>query len=140
MLGWILGVSLSKESPSSDPLAQMLQPFMFSSIDDACNFILSWDGTSTSELLTAIRHARQEGDRFQQDTVLRRVARMPFDFPRPTDIPIFIGSPVWVVDREGNALVGMPGDERIEHVDELRKLMESRKIEAGLLRNDTNLL
>lgn len=118
----------------------MPKPFMFSNSEDACDFILSWDGKSTSELLTAIRQTRQDGNRFQQDTILRRVARMPFEFPRPKDIPIFVGSPVWVVDREGNALIGMPGEERIEHVDALRKKIETKEIDAGILRNDTNLL
>jgi hypothetical protein len=113
---------------------------MFKSSDEACNFILAWDGKSTSELLAAIRHTRQDGDRFQQDSILRRVAKMPFEFPRPKDIPIFVGSPVWVVDHEGNALIGMPGLERIEHVDELRKKIAEKQVEAGLFRNDTTLL
>ena len=113
---------------------------MFKSSEDACNFILGWDGKSSTELLAAIRQTRMDGDRFQQDSILRRVAKMPFEFPRPKDIPIFVGSPVWVVDREGNALIGMPGMERVEHVDDLRKKIAANEIEAGLFRNDTNLL
>lgn len=118
----------------------MIFTSMFNSSQEACNFILDWDGKSTSELLAAIKQTRQDGDRFQQDSILRRVAKMPFEFPRPKDIPIFIGSPVWVVDREGNALIGMPGAERIEHVDDLRKKIATNEVDAGLFRNDTNLL
>jgi hypothetical protein len=112
----------------------------FNSSEEACKFVMGWDGKCTNELLQAIRQTRIDGDRFQQDTILRRVAKMPFEFPRPKDIPIFVGAPVWVVDREGKALVGMPGMERIEHVDELRKKIVENSVEAGLLRNDTHLL
>jgi hypothetical protein len=123
-----------------DLLPPMVLSVMFNSSQDACNFILSWDGRSSAELLAAIRHARQDGDRFQQDFILRRVAKMPFEFPRPKDIPIFVGSPVWVVDEQGNALVGMPGMECVVHVDDLRKKIAANEVEAGLFRNDTHLL
>lgn len=65
---------------------------------------------------------------------------MPFEFPRPKDIPIFLGSPIWVIDANGHALIGMPGSERIEHIDELRRRMEAKEVESGLFRNDTFLL
>jgi hypothetical protein len=118
----------------------MLQPYMFNNPDDACNFVLAWDGKSTNELLKAINHTRQEGDRFQQEKILRRIARLPFDFPRPTDIPIFMGAPVWAVDSEGQALIGMPGSEYIEHVDELRKKLERGESFTGLFRTGSDLL
>lgn len=118
----------------------MVLSVMFKSSQEACNFILSWDGKSSTELLAAIRQTRQDGDRFQQDSILRRVARMPFEFPRPKDIPIFVGSPVWAVDTDGNALIGLPGEERIEHIDDLRKKIAANEVDAGLFRSDTYLL
>lgn len=118
----------------------MLFPVKFNSSEEACKFILGWDGKCSNELLQAIRQTRQHGDRFEQDTVLRCVARMPFEYPRPMDIPIFVGSPVWVIDRDGNALVGMPGMERIEHVDDLRKRIMQNTLGSNLLRQDTHLI
>lgn len=94
---------------------------MFKSSDEACEFILSWDGKSTIDLLLAIKKTREEGSRAQSEKILRRIARLPFDFPRPSDIPIFLGIPVWTIDQEGLALIGMPGSEQVVHVDELRK-------------------
>lgn len=94
---------------------------MFTSSNEACAFVLSWDGKSSFDLLQAIKQTREEGSRIQSEQILRRIARLPFDFPRPTDIPIFFGIPVWAIDADDYALIGMPGSENVVHVSELRK-------------------
>ncbi len=88
----------------------------------ACNFIVTWDGEDVREVLSAIRFAREAGDRFIQDKLIEYILNIPFRNPRPADIPAFVGKPVWAVDKHGRALVGMPGSETIIDVSELREL------------------
>jgi hypothetical protein len=94
----------------------------------ACNFIVTWNGEDVGELLSAILFARQAGDRFIQDKLIEYILNIPYRNPRPEDIPAFVGKPgpskggpVWAVDKQGYALVGMPGSESIVSVDELRE-------------------
>ncbi|MDP4243362.1 MAG: hypothetical protein Q8922_08445 [Bacteroidota bacterium] len=101
------------------PLARMagqkfINPF------GACNFIVTWDGEDVRELLAAIQCARQSTDRFIQDKLIEYILNIPYRHPRPADIPAFVGKPVWAVDRQGRALIGMPGDESIVEAETLR--------------------
>lgn len=93
---------------------------MFQNPFSACNFIVTWDGEDSRELLMAIQVARESGDRFIQDKLIEYILNIPIRNPRPTDIPAFIGKPVWAVDKHGRALVGMPGAEAIVDVESLR--------------------
>lgn len=100
-----------------------MQDTNFHTPEEACSFVLRWDGKSAEALLAAIRKTREQGTRLLHENIVRRIARMPFEFPRPKDIPIFLESPIWAVDAEGNALVGMPGHERVESLDLIRQRM-----------------
>ena len=101
----------------------------FHTPEEACSFVLRWDGKSAEALLAAIRKTREHGTRYLHESIVRRIARMPFEFPRPKDIPIFLETPIWAVDTQGNALVGMPGHERIESLDTIRQRMLTTKPE-----------
>jgi len=87
----------------------------------ACNFIVTWDGENVSDVLDAIRVARESGDRFIQDKLIEYILNIPLRHPRPEDIPAFVGRPIWAVDHHGHALVGMPGAESIVEVEWLRQ-------------------
>jgi len=87
----------------------------------ACNFIVTWDGENVSDVLDAIRYARESGDRFIQDKLIEYILNIPLRHPRPLDIPAFVGRPIWAVDKHGRALVGMPGSESIVSVEWLRQ-------------------
>ncbi len=87
----------------------------------ACNFIVTWDGESVSDVLEAIRFARESGDRFIQNKLIEYILNIPLRHPRPLDIPAFVGRPIWAVDNQGRALIGMPGSESIVSVDWLRQ-------------------
>jgi hypothetical protein len=116
-----IGVIIGSAS-SVNPLVAM-PDVNFHTPEEACSFVLRWDGQSAEALLAAIRKTREHGTRTLHDSVVRRIARMPFEFPRPKDIPIFLESPIWAVDAEGNALVGMPGHERVEPIELIRQRM-----------------
>lgn len=91
----------------------------------ACNFIVTWNGEDVREVLDAIQCAREFGDRFIQDKLIEYILTIPFRNPRPSDIPAFVGKPVWAVDKQGRALVGMPGSETIVDVASLREQLHS---------------
>ncbi|MFI5201582.1 MAG: hypothetical protein ACHQNE_04295, partial [Candidatus Kapaibacterium sp.] len=87
----------------------------------ACNFIVTWDGENASDVLDAIRFARESDDRFIQDKLIEYILNIPLRHPRPLDIPAFVGHPIWAVDNHGRALIGMPGAESIVSVEWLRQ-------------------
>lgn len=92
----------------------------------ACNFIVTWNGETVEELFEAIRCARESQDRFIQDKLIEYILNIPFRNPRPSDIPAFVGKPVWAVDKHGHALVGMPGSEAIVGIESLRSQSRGR--------------
>jgi len=91
----------------------------------ACNFIVSWDGESVEDLFDAITCARSLGDRFIQEKLIEYVVQIPKRVPRPMDIPAIVGRPIWAVDKQGKALIGMPGKEEILSVDKIREMIHS---------------
>ncbi|HET6401974.1 MAG TPA: hypothetical protein VFH95_11315 [Candidatus Kapabacteria bacterium] len=91
----------------------------------ACNFIVTWDGENVSDVLDAIRFARESGDRFIQDKLIEYILNIPLRHPRPLDIPAFVGQPIWAVDNHGRALIGMPGAESIVSVEWLRQQLHT---------------
>jgi hypothetical protein len=95
----------------------------------ACNFIVTWDGNDVNDLFGAINFARQEGDRFIQEKLIEYILNIPVRNPRPKDIPAFVGRPVWAVDKQDRALIGMPGSEAIVPVSLLRKIVTEEKVE-----------
>ena len=110
------------------PEQESPEPKKFLNAFGACNFIVTWDGEDVRQLLSAILFARQSGDRFIQDKLIEYILNIPYRNPRPKDIPAFVGNPgsfkggpVWAVDKQGHALVGMPGSESIVDVSYLRE-------------------
>lgn len=93
----------------------------FQSPFDAYNFVVNWNGEDVRDLLAAIQYARLSGDRFVQDKLIGSILKIPCRNPRPSDIPAFVGKPVWAVDKQGRVLLGMPGVEMIVDGDILRK-------------------
>lgn len=89
----------------------------------ACNFIISWNGDSVEELLDAIKTARSLGDRFIQEKLIEYVVQIPKRIPRPDGIPAIVGKPIWAVDKQGKALVGMPGKEEILPIEKIRAMI-----------------
>lgn len=96
----------------------------FSNPFAACNFIVTWNGEDVRELLEAIQIARQSQDRFIQDKLIEYILNVPLRNPRPADIPAFVGKPVWAVDKNGRAIIGMPGAEQIVMIEELREQLK----------------
>ena len=108
-----------------------VKPEGFANAYAACNFIVTWNGEDVQELLTAIKCARDLGDRFIQDKLIEYILNIPFRNPRPGDVPAFAGKPVWAVDKKGYALVGMPGAETIVSAATLRESSVQPKELAG---------
>src|SRR6266540_878730 len=111
-------VSTSALSPSERTALERSQA-AFTNPFGACNFIVTWNGEDVRELLEAIKCARTSNDRFIQDKLIEYILNIPIRNPRPSDIPAFAGKPVWAVDRHGQALVGMPGNEVIVEAETL---------------------
>jgi hypothetical protein len=122
MMGSISGNSGMKNVISSRP---SISHSHFATPFAACNFVVNWDGHDVRELLDAILCARRMGDRFIQDKLIEYILAIPVRHPRPTDIPAYAGAPVWAVDDNGMALIGMPGNETIVDAAALRNLRQT---------------
>jgi hypothetical protein len=81
---------------------------------DAYRFIVSWNGTSVYDLKDAISTVRFEGTGSVQATLLDLmddVCKKLSVNPQLADH--LAHKPLWAVDRQGRALVGVPGHERV---------------------------
>ena len=126
-------LSQSEERVSNDTRLSASQKFQ--SAYGACNFIVTWNGEDVRELLAAIQYARLSGDRFIQDKLIEYILNIPFRHPRPSDIPAFVGKPIWAVDKQGRVLIGMPG---VEMIVEASLLREQLKAKNGQLKPHVN--
>lgn len=81
---------------------------------DAYRFIVSWNGSSVYDLKDAISTVRFEGMGTIRATLLDLMddvcRKLKID---PTMQSYFEQRPLWAVDRQGRALVGIPGHERV---------------------------
>ena len=81
---------------------------------DAYRFIVTWNGRSVYELKDAISYVRFEGAGSIQTSLLdlmNDVCKKLEVTPPPTTKQE--QKPLWAVDAEGRALVGIPGHERV---------------------------
>lgn len=92
----------------------------FSDALEAYRFIVSWNGRSVYELKDAISYVRFEGAGSIQASLLDLMNEVCQKLK--VNIPIadhLQHKPLWAVDTQGRALVGVPGHERVvEYFDD----------------------
>jgi hypothetical protein len=99
----------------------MTSPTDFNDALEAYRFILSWNGNSVYELKDAISYVRFEGAGSIQSSLLELMdtvcKKLQINQPVADHLQ---HKPLWAVDSQGRALVGIPGHERVvEYFDNL---------------------
>lgn len=87
---------------------------------DAYRFIVHWNGRSVYELKEAISYVRFEGGGSIQTSLLELMNDVchKLKVDPPVADPLIL-KPIWAVDSQGRALVGIPGHERVvEYFDD----------------------
>jgi hypothetical protein len=92
----------------------MTSPVEFNDALEAYRFILSWNGRSVYELKDAISYVRFEGAGSIQTSLLDLMndvcQKLQINKPVADHLQ---HKPLWAVDAQGRALVGVPGHERV---------------------------
>ena len=92
----------------------------FQDVLDAYRFIVHWNGRSVYELKDAISYVRFEGAGSIQTSLLELMNDVcqKLKVNPPVADPLEL-KPIWAVDSQGRALVGVPGHERVvEYFDD----------------------
>jgi hypothetical protein len=91
-----------------------MSPTDFSDALEAYRFIVSWNGRSVYELKDAISYVRFEGVGSIQSSLLELMndvcKKLQINTPVADHLQM---KPLWAVDSQGRALVGVPGHERV---------------------------
>jgi hypothetical protein len=80
---------------------------------DAYRFIVSWNGRSVYELKDAISVVRFEGAGSIQTSLLDLMNDVCDKWRRLPEVGKAEQKPLWAVDAQGRALVGVPGHEHV---------------------------
>ncbi len=104
----------------------MTRPTDFTDALEAYRFIVTWNGRSVYELKEAISYVRFEGVGSIQASLLELMNDVchKLEVNSPVADPLQ-HKPLWAVDSQGRALVGIPGHERVVEYFENAEYMNS---------------